>query len=233
MTAPHAPALTGAELVEQRTVYAAVVGSRAYGLDRADSDVDVRGVYQAPTSAFWSLAKPPVHVEGPQPEHFSWEVERCCQLALRANPTVLEVLHSPLVVTCTPVGRELLELRPAFLSRLAHTTYAGFVLSQTRKLQADVRRDGAPRWKHVVHLLRLLLAAAELLRTGRLQLDVGPHRERLLEVARGEAAWDDVERWRLQLLADMDEALRRSPLPEAPDVAAVDAWLVSVRRRDL
>jgi uncharacterized protein len=224
--------LTGVELVEQRTVYAAVVGSRAYGLESTDSDVDVRGVYQAPTSAFWSLTKPPMHVDGPAPEHFSWELERCCELALKANPTLLEVLHSPQVLTCTPIGQELLELRPAFLSRLAHSTYAGYVHSQNRKLRADVRRDGVPRWKRVMHLLRLLLAADGLLRTGRLQLDVGPHRERLLEVRRGEVAWEDVERWQLQLLSDVDEALRRSPLPEAPDVATVDAWLVSARRRD-
>lgn len=233
MTAPHGPALTGAELVEQRSIYTAVVGSRAYGLDGADSDVDVRGVYQAPTAAFWSLVKPPTHVDGPEPEHFSWELERCCELALKANPTLLEVLHSPQVVTCTAIGRELLELRPAFLSRRAHTSYAGYVHSQSTKLRADVRRDGSPRWKRVMHLLRLLLVAADLLRTGQLRLDVGPHRERLLEVKRGEVAWEDVERWQRQLLSDVDEALRRSPLPEAPDVAAVDAWLVSARRRDL
>lgn len=226
-------ALSGHQLVEQRTVYAAVVGSRAFGLDVDASDFDVRGTYQAPTSSFWSLVKPPAHVEGPRPEQFSWELERFCELALKANPNLLEVLHSPKVLTCTPVGRELLELRPAFLSRLAHTTYAGYVLSQAKKLQADLRQHGQPRWKHVMHLLRLLLAAAELLRSGQMPLDVGQHRERLLAVKRGDVPWDEVERWRLQLQSDVDEALRHSPLPEVPDVAAVDAWLVSVRRRDL
>jgi len=226
-------ALSGQQLVEQRTVYAAVVGSRAFGLDVDDSDTDVRGAYQAPTPSFWSLVKPPAHVDGPSSQQFSWELERFCELALKANPNLLEVLHSPQVLTCTSVGEELLELRPAFLSQLAHTTYAGYVLSQAKKLQADLRQHGQPRWKHVMHLLRLLLAVAELLRSGQMPLDVGEHRERLLEVRRGEVPWDDVERWRLRLQADVDEALRRSPLPQAPDVAAVDAWLVSVRRRDL
>ncbi len=84
-----------------------------------------------------------------------------------------------------------------------------------------------------MHLLRLLLAAADLLRSGQMPLDVGPHRERLLEVKRGEVPWEEVERWRLRLQSDVDEALRHSPLPEGPDVTAVDAWLASVRRRDL
>ena len=225
--------LSGRELVEQRTVYAAVVGSRAFGLEVEGSDTDVRGAYQAPTAAFWSMIKPPSHVEGPEPERFSWELERFCELALKANPNLLEVLHSPHVVQCTPIGEELLALRPAFLSRLAHTTYAGYVLSQAKKLEADVRQHGEPRWKHVMHLLRLLLAAAELLRTGEMRLDVDEHRERLLEVRRGEVPWEHVQQWRQQLQAAVDEALERSPLPESPDVGAVDAWLISVRRRDL
>ncbi len=85
-------------LVREHTIYAAVVGSRAFGLDTDTSDTDTRGVYVAPTESFWSLAKPPTHVDGPEPEWFSWEVERFCELALKANPNLLEVLHSPLVV---------------------------------------------------------------------------------------------------------------------------------------
>src|SRR5581483_12418548 len=77
----------GHDLVRHRTAYAVVAGSRAYGLDVPGSDVDIRGIYVAPTEAFWSLRKPPTHVTGPAPEQFSWEVERFCELALKANPT--------------------------------------------------------------------------------------------------------------------------------------------------
>ena len=49
--------LGGDRLVREHTIYAAVVGSRAFGLDTDASDTDTRGVYVAPTEAFWSLAK--------------------------------------------------------------------------------------------------------------------------------------------------------------------------------
>ncbi|MDP9797718.1 hypothetical protein J2S43_006230 [Catenuloplanes nepalensis] len=217
--------------VTEHTIYAAVVGSRAFGLDTADSDTDVRGVYAAPADAFWSLRKPPQHVDGPAPEHFSWEVERFCELALKANPNLLEVLHSPLVETVTPLGGELLELRGAFLSQLVYQTYSGYVLSQFKKIEADLRRDGEPRWKHVMHLLRLLLACRDVLATGSFRTDAGEHRESLLRVRRGERSWPDVETWRLSLHAQIDDALDHSPLPAVPDVARVDAWLRSVRAR--
>lgn len=218
-------------LVLEHTMFAAVVGSRAFGLATDDSDTDTRGVYAAPTSAFWSLTKPPMHVAGPEPEWFSWEVERFCELALKANPNLLEVLHSPLVVQCTDLGEEMLALRAAFLSQLAYQTYSGYVLSQFKKLEADFRQRGAPKWKHVMHLLRLLLSAQELLATGRMKVDVGPDRERLLAVRRGEQSWQQVELWRHQLHAGIDAALVHSPLPAGPDVARVDDWLRSVRRR--
>jgi len=221
----------GYALVTDHTLYAAVVGSRAFGLAVDGSDTDVRGVYAAPAPAFWALVKPPSHVDGPGPEWFSWEVERFCELALKANPNLYEVLHSPAVLVCTPLGDELLELRPAFLSQLAYQTYSGYVLSQFRKLEADLRQRGAPQWKHVMHLLRLLIAARDLLRQGRLVLDVGGYRDRLLAVRRGEVAWAEVEAWRLELHAQLDDALDRTLLPAGPDTARIDAWLYSVRAR--
>jgi hypothetical protein len=223
----------GDRLVREHTIYAAVVGSRAFGLDTDASDTDTRGVYVAPTESFWSLAKPPAHVDGPEPEWFSWEVERFCELALKANPNLLEVLHSPLVVRQTPLGEELVALREAFLSQLAYQTYSGYVLSQFKKLEADFRRDGAPKWKHVMHLIRLLLAARSLLLEAKLIVDVGHHRDRLLAVKRGELSWDEVERWRLGLHEELDNALQRTVLPATPDVARVDAWLRSVRKRSI
>ncbi|MBE1488647.1 nucleotidyltransferase domain-containing protein [Plantactinospora soyae] len=226
-----APAVDGADLLARHTIYAAVVGSRAFGLDTEGSDTDIRGVYVAPTPAFWSLTKPPSHLEGPEPDQFSWEVERFCELALKANPNLLEVLHSGTVLTLTPVGEELLALRPAFLSQLAYQTYSGYVLSQFKKIEADLRQHGQPRWKHVMHLLRLLLSAGDLLRHGRLTLDVGAYRDRLLAVRRGEVGWSTVESWRLALHGELDDALTHTPLPAVPDTARVDAWLYSVRAR--
>ncbi|WP_238164524.1 DNA polymerase beta superfamily protein [Kribbella pittospori] len=223
----------GDRLVLEHTIYAAVIGSRAYGLQTETSDTDTRGVYVAPTESFWSLAKPPTHVDGPEEEWFSWEVERFCELALKANPNVLEVIHSPLVVRQTPLGEELLELRGAFLSQLVYQTYSGYVLSQFKKLETDIRRDGAPKWKHVMHLIRLLLAARTLLLEAKLVVDAGPYRERLLAVRRGELPWPEVEQWRLTLHEDLDKALQQTVLPATPDVARIDSWLRSVRRRSL
>lgn len=215
------------DLVREHTVYACVMGSRAFGLATEGSDTDRRGVFLAPTPLFWHFEKPPTHVDGPQ---FSWELERFCLLALRGNPNVLECLHSPLVEHVDDTGRELLALREAFLSRRTHATFVRYAIGQRRKLEADVRQHGAPRWKHAMHLLRLLGSSRDLLRTGRLVIDAGEQREPLLAVKRGEVSWAEVERRMNRLGEEADAALAGSPLPDEPDSARVEDFVIRVRR---
>ncbi|MFJ9812155.1 DNA polymerase beta superfamily protein [Streptomyces sp. NPDC101158] len=222
--------MTPEQLVRDHTIYSCVMGSRAFGLATEDSDTDRRGVFLAPTPLFWRFDKPPAHVEGPAEEQFSWELERFCELALRNNPNVLECLHSPVVEHADVLGRELLSLRGAFLSRQAHTTFVRYAGGQRRKLDADVRQYGAPRWKHAMHLLRLLTSCRDLLRSGELRIDVGDDRDRLLAVKRGEVSWPDVESWMNRLQDEADRAHATTPLPDAPDHARVEDFLVRARR---
>ncbi|MEU6230252.1 nucleotidyltransferase domain-containing protein [Streptomyces sp. NPDC047042] len=217
-------------LVRDHTVYACVMGSRAFGLATEGSDTDRRGVFLAPTPLFWRFEKPPTHVEGPAEEQFSWELERFCTLALRANPNILECLHSPLVEYADDTGRELLALRGAFLSRQAHDTFARYALGQHKKLEADVRVHGVPRWKHAMHLLRLLMTCRDLLRTGTLTIDVGDERGPLLAVKRGEVPWPEVESRMNRLAEEAERAFHRSPLPQEPDFRRVEDFLVRTRR---
>ncbi|MEW1645965.1 nucleotidyltransferase domain-containing protein [Streptomyces sp. NPDC091219] len=217
-------------LVRDHTIYACVMGSRAFGLATDGSDTDRRGVFLAPTPLFWRFEKPPTHIEGPAEEQFSWELERFCELALRANPNILECLHSPLVEHIDATGRELLDLREAFLSRQVHETFTRYALGQRKKLEADFRVHGAPRWKHAMHLLRLLTSARDLLRTGALTIDVGDRRESLLSVKRGEVPWPEVESWMTRLAGETDQAATVSPLPPEPDRSRVEDFLLRVRR---
>ncbi|MGI5163813.1 nucleotidyltransferase domain-containing protein [Spirillospora sp. CA-253888] len=220
-------------LVRDHTVLSVVVGSRAFGLATEGSDVDRRGVYAAPAPLYWRFDKPPTHVEGPGDERFSWELERFCELAMGANPNVLECLWSPLVERVTPVGEELLALRGAFVSRRAHRTFLRYAESQFRKLEGDLRNHGAPRWKHVMHMLRLLISGRHLLEHGEPLVDVGDLRDRLLAVRRGEVPWDEITAWRGSLTGSLDGALERSPLPDDPDRDRIEDFLYSVRRRSV
>lgn len=216
--------------LERFVIYRCVIGSRAYGLEGEGSDTDRRGIYLPPAALHWSLRGVPEQLEDPVTRDCYWELQKFLVLALKANPNVLECLWTPLVEHATPLARELLAMRGAFLSKLVYVTFNGYVLSQFRKLEQDLRARGAPRWKHAMHLVRLLLSGAELLRTGELPVRVGEHRERLLAVKRGEVPWEELEAWRASLHAAFDQAHATSPLPERPDAERVDAFLLRARR---
>jgi hypothetical protein len=209
--------------------YRCITGSRAYGLDHAASDVDRRGFYLPPADLQWSLAGVPEQLESDSEEVY-WELGKFLRLALKANPNVLECLYTPLVETCTPIAQELVDLRGIFLSKHVHRTYDSYVLSQFKKLEQDLRNQQELRWKHVMHLIRLLLSGITVLEEGFVPLSMDKYRDRLLAIRHGEAPWEDVERWRLTLHRRLDDALARTALPDHPDYAAANAFLIRARR---
>jgi uncharacterized protein len=211
-------------------VLSVVVGSRAYGLDVPGSDHDRRGVFVTPARDLWPLTKPPTHRDGPADEQFSWEFERFCTLALQANPTVLEVLWSPLIEIITPDGTALRDIRTAFLSRHVADTYGAYARDQLRRVDARRARTGETNHKQAMHMIRLLLAGAHVLRTGDVLVDVRPLRARLLAIKHGEIAWSAVTAWVEDLQADLAAAAASTTLPEHPDRNAIDQLLFRVRR---
>ena len=211
-------------------IFRCVMGSRAYGLDDADSDTDRRGIYLPPADRHWSLYGVPEQLENSETEEVYWEAQKFVTLALKANPNVLECLYTPLAEYVAPIAQELLDMRQAFLSKLVYQTYNGYVMSQFKKMQSDLRNKGQVKWKHVMHLLRLLLAGITTLEEGRVPVEVGPHRTRLLAIKRGEVKLDECEAWRAALHKQFDAAFERTRLPDRPDYTAVNAWLLRARR---
>lgn len=211
-------------------VYRCVVGSRAYGLQNEGSDVDLRGVYLPPAELHWSLYGVPEQLENPAAEECYWEMQKFLGLALKANPNILECLYTPMVQHAAPVMQELLAERHRVLSRMVYQTFNGYVLSQFKRLEADFRAHGAPRWKHAMHLIRLLLAGIATLREGHVPVRVDEHRGRLLRIKAGDAAWDEVNAWRLALHREFDAAYASTGLPERPDYEWANDFLVRARR---
>lgn len=215
--------------LEDCVIFRCVTGSRAYGLESEESDTDLRGVYLAPAEMQWSLFGAPEQFEDSDGQWVVWELQKFLVMALKANPNILECLYSPLVDRITPLGEELLAIRERFLSRMIFQTFNGYALSQFKKIEQDRRNHGDVRWKHAMHLLRLLLSGAGALREGRVPVRVEAHRERLLAVKRGEVAWEEVNAWRLELHGDFDRAMGETTLPERPDYEAANRFLLRAR----
>ena len=210
-------------------IYRCIVGSRAYGLDDANSDTDRRGIYLPPAQLHWSLYGIPEQLENKDAQECYWELQKFLILALKANPTVLECLYTPLVETATPLAEELLAMRSMFLSQLIYQTYNSYVMSQFKKMEQDIRTKGEVKWKHVMHLIRLLLSGITVLKKGFVPVRVEEHRQQLLAIRRGEVSWEEINALRLSLHQEFDTAFTATDLPERPDYERANAFLLKAR----
>lgn len=218
--------------VDGRVAMLTVVGSRAYGTDRVDSDVDLRGFYVAPARRLLGTGKVAEQYELSEPDVVVYELGKFAHLAAKANPVVLETAFSPLPAHVDDVGVLLRERASVFLSRHVATTYGGYARSQLGRVQAgnvDTGEMGRRRVKHLLHCFRLLEQCRSLLATGVLDVRVGdPDRLRALAE---EAAVDLDLAARVfhERLAAMDAAVASSPLPALPDADAVDRLVLDLR----
>jgi predicted nucleotidyltransferase len=211
-------------------IYHCITGSRAYGLDEDSSDTDRRGIYLPPADLHWSLYGVPEQLENHDTQENYWELQKFLILALKANPNILECLYTPLVEYATPLAQTLLAQRHIFLSQLVYQTYNGYVTSQFRKLNHHLENYGDIKWKHAMHLIRLLLAGITILQEGFVPVSVSQHRQQLLAIRRGELSWEAVNQWRLNLHKEFDAAFAVTSLPLRPDYEAANQFLITARR---
>lgn len=211
-------------------IYRCVVGSRAYGLDNDASDIDLRGIYLPAAELHWSLYGIPEQLENSATQECYWELQKFLVLALKANPNVLECLYTPLVEVATPLTNELLQRREIFLSQLVYQTFNSYVLSQFKKMEQDLRTKGEIRWKHAMHLIRLLLSGITILKEGFVPVRVEAYRSQLLSIRQQEMPWEEVNRWRLELHQTFDRAFANTRLPERPDYEKANTFLIHARR---
>lgn len=217
-------------------IYRCIVGSQAFGLSGDNSDIDRRGIYLPPADLHWSLYGVPEQLEphrnepGADTAETYWELQKFLVMALKGNPNILECLNTPLVELATPLAQELLAGRKAFLSKLIYQTYNGYVMSQFKKLEQDLRARGEIKWKHAMHLIRLLLSGISALREGELRVRLDEHREKLLQIKRGETPWGELNSWRLALHKEFEGAFATTTLPDRPDYEWANAFLLKARR---
>jgi len=224
-------------------------GAHAYGFPSPDSDLDLKCIHIAPTSALVGLfvddcgGETMRVVDGVELDYSSHELGMALAGVIKGNGNFLERILGALVLDADRARLD--ELRPltrAALSRRAQRHYLGFATSQLRAAEQS------PTAKRVLYVLRTAATGLHLLRTGELVIDVrelldelglGAARELIAIKQAGEKTPLDGEtlaRWRGEMTRVMDAlaaADTESVLPSeppAPAVAALDAWLRDVRR---
>ncbi len=218
------------EHLSEYIIYRCIVGSRAYGLSHENSDTDRRGIYLPPANLHWSLTSLPGQLENKETDEVYWELEKFLTLALGGNPTILECLYSPIVEMATPLAQELIDMRSVFLSKRVYHAYAGYAADQFAKQERLLESKATIKWKHAMHLIRLLRCGITVLKEGYVPVEVHDHRDRLLSIKRGDVPWEEIVAWQAELQEKAAAAYDATSLPDKPDTDRVEAFLIKARR---
>jgi hypothetical protein len=242
-----------AAIADVGTILRCQVGSGVHGTAiEGHDDRDEMGICIEPPEYVIGLRRFEQYIYRTQPEgHRSgpgdldltvYSLRKWMRLALQGNPTVLLPLFVPddEIVAITAAGHSLRSHAGMILSRQAGHRFAGYLEAQRQGLLShdgkgrDVtRRELVDAYgfdtKYCAHMVRLGLQGVELLESGRITLPVPePHRTWLRELRTGGHTMQEA----LDLTAALEARLHvlvagvTSPLPDRPDYAAADRWLI-------
>lgn len=225
------------------------VGSHAYGLATPESDVDTLGVSAAPTEDILGLHPPRDKTASrvrTNPDVTVHEIGKYLALALKANPTVTELLWLPESSYSSLSHRvfkaELIDLRKTLLGADAvRNAYLGYATSQFQKLlhrgalgtfSSDTKNRTA---KHARHLMRLLTQGVQLYTTGEMTVRLENPQE---YHDFGELVATDLGRGVVMAQEKLISAGRifdeyASALPGEADSRIAESWLIHVRKHFL
>jgi hypothetical protein len=113
-------------------LFECISGSKAYGLNTARSDTDLKGVYYLPKAQFYGLDHVS-QISNESNDEVYYELGRFVELLIKNNPNILELLASPddCVLYKHPIMNSL--HISMFLSKLCKETFAGYALTQIKK----------------------------------------------------------------------------------------------------
>jgi len=236
-------------LALENEILRGVVGSSAHGtaVDGQD-DRDEMGVCVEPCEYVCGLSQFDHYIYRTQPEGVRsgpgdldlvvYSLRKFCRLAAQGNPSILVLLWLPEYVLEKPLGRRLVEMRDAFVSRAAGWRFLGYLTSQRRALTGEkTKRVSRPELvaeygydtKYAMHALRLGLQGIGYLTERRILLPVPePGLSLLRAVRNGQVSLDEV----LRLIGEIEAKLQT--LAEGcvlhPDLSIINAFLVEAHQ---
>jgi len=137
--------------VVKNLVYLAKHGSYAYGLERPESDIDVKGILIAPTEIFLGYTtnfEQSINNEALQEFLGPWCVDsvvyglqKFFKLAADCNPNIIELLwvDDSDVMRSTTAGMRIRESRDLFVSLKAKHTFSGYAHAQLKRIKTHRR----------------------------------------------------------------------------------------------
>lgn len=141
----------------------ALGGSRAYGTNLPDSDVDIRGFAINPSKQIYGLEKDFEQVVDVDTDTTVYSLNKMAGLLLACNPNTVEILgcRPEDYLYVTPYGQKVLDNKKNFLSVRAIDTFGGYARAQYNRLEHALLGNGNNDEKKLSMMLHSLRCALD------------------------------------------------------------------------
>ncbi|MBM3233673.1 hypothetical protein FJZ19_01120 [Candidatus Pacearchaeota archaeon] len=222
-----------------KPLFIAVCGSHYFGYPSAKSDIDVRGVYLAPTENLLRLRKkvkePTISQRKGNLDLEIDELGHFLSLVAHSNGSRFEWVNSPLLISASDEYQNLQNLvNTAGVSRRLINYYLNFSRNQQHKPIETTKRD--------FHTIRGYLTGIALAETGRLVFDMRElstmfdydEAKKIAESKQTGKPQAENQEKLAELIRNLDARLvagiEKSGLPETPDIQKINNFLVRIRQ---
>ena len=150
-----------------------------------------------------------------------FELRKFIKLCLKSNPTVLEILYSP-IVKCNSYGLKLVDNADVFMSQNIYYPYVCYAKDQYKKMLHNFETGNPRAYKNASHIIRLLIAANHALMEGEILVDMFKYRDLLLSIKLGNMSVENIEKNYSYWLQKCDESFIITNLPRVINRERVD-----------
>lgn len=223
--------------------YLVLHGSRAYGIENEDSDIDLYGVTVPPKEYVYPFTEGSSNIYGfdlnfPKFEQFLtdhlpykntemdaqlFNIVKYFRLCADGNPNMIDSLFVPSknILVMDEVGELIHRHRNLFLSKKCYTTFKGYAYSQLKKAKTK-KREGKRAGevekygydlKFASHIFRLLNEVEQILDHKTIH-DITLGKEDLIDIRKGKWEWEKVENEFKARESILDEKYDKSDLPK-------------------
>ena len=129
-------------IARDRLIFEKVVGSHAYGTAHEESNLDIKGIYVDPKNAFLTLDDIPLQINDDKNDIVYYSVRRFLQLALDANPNIIELMFMPedCVRLCTEAAKSSNQSKEDFLLRMEKNGFGYLIHQHVDAARSKVRK---------------------------------------------------------------------------------------------
>jgi len=126
------------DYVDNRTVYSTIVGSNAYGTNTPESDLDTRGIaIMDDLKYYFGVLDRFEQKEDKVTDTVIYDIRKFFELAIDNNPNILDLLfvEDRFKIKVEPIFEKVLAERDKFISKKVRFSYAGYAVSQLKRIR--------------------------------------------------------------------------------------------------